>query len=152
MAVQGPTNIFDRALSKIDDGTIKLYSDTFHYVLCTSSQALAYTFTGSSGDARYADLTGELVVSGYTAGGVALTAGSVFRASATQAAFTSSTASFSFGATPTFKYGLIVDWTSTNKDLVAMCDFDTGGGSISPASVPWAMNPDGTFGWFYWSR
>jgi hypothetical protein len=48
---------------------------TIKAVLTTSTQAITRTFTGSSGNARYTDLTNELgTASGYTAGGVALLA------------------------------------------------------------------------------
>jgi hypothetical protein len=155
MAVQGPTTVFDRALAKFGN-PVNWGTDTFHYVLCTNAQVLDPTFVGGSGDARYADLTGELTTAlGYTVGGVSLTGPSTIRPTTARAAFqTSGSASWTFSAPPTFKYGIIVDWTTTNKDLLAICDFDTTSTSttISPIAGPWAMNPDATNGWFYWSR
>lgn len=72
MAV-GDYFLFDRALKKLIDGTINLETMAVNAILTTNAQAIDKTFLGSSGDARYADLTAELTTAnGYTVGGVAL--------------------------------------------------------------------------------
>lgn len=110
-------------------------TDSFKAVLTTSSQALAATFTGGSGQARYADLTNEVANgNGYTTGGVVL--GSV--------TWNQSTATWTFDAADstwnltgggiTFKYIVIFDDTVANDPLVGFIDADTGGGSLSPTA------------------
>jgi hypothetical protein len=153
MAVQGPMTWIDRALKKIADGTISLTGDTFHAVLLNSTQALSATFTGTSGDAQYADLTGELsTANGYTNGGLALSSVALSRGAANTCIWTSSPPSWTLTASITLKYIAFVDWTSANKDILAFCDMDTSGGSVSPASGPFALNPDPTNGWLYWTQ
>lgn len=153
MAVQGPITWIDRALKKIADGTIDLASDTFHMVLLDVSQALSATFTGASGDARYADLTGEFTTaSGYTNGGLALTGVALSRPAVNTTAWTTAAAQWTLTGPITLKYAAIIDWTAANKDILAFCDFDTSGGSISPAVGPFALNPDAVNGWLYWTQ
>lgn len=150
MAVQGPMTWFDRALKKIADGTINLASDTFHAVLLNSSQPISATFTGSSGDARYADLTGELsTANGYTNGGLALT-GALSRVGANEVAWTTAIAAWTFTGSVTFKYLAFIDWTAANKDILGFMDMDTSGGSVTPAAGLYAQNPDPANGWLYW--
>lgn len=138
MATQGPWKFFNRAKLKVLDTTVSLKNDTFKIVLCTSVQALDETFLGSSTDARYADLTAELTTAnGYTAGGLTLTSDALTRFTTTQTndsvAWDTADAVWTLtGGGLTFKYALIYSNTATNKDLVAMCDMDTGGGSVSP--------------------
>lgn len=154
MAVQGSMTWMDRALKKIADGTISLSGDTFHAVLLGSSQTISATFTGSSGDARYADLTGELsTANGYTVGGVALTGQALSRPSVNQTAWTSAAASWTLSGNLTgVKYFALVDWTATNKDILGFMDFDTGGGSVTLAAPVFANNPDPALGWLYWQQ
>jgi hypothetical protein len=154
MATQGPMLWMDRALKKIADGTINLAGDTFHMALLGSAQALSATFTGSSGDARYADLTAELsTTNGYTNGGLALTGASLSRVAVNQTAWTTAAAQWTLTSTGiTFKYAAIVDWTAANKDILAFVDMDTGGGLVSPGAGLFALNPDPANGWLYWSQ
>lgn len=153
MAIQGPMTWMDRALKKIADGTISLSGDTFHAVLLNSSQAISATFTGSSGDARYADLTGQLsTANGYTNGGVALTSVALARGAANIVTWTSAPASWTLTGSITYKYLVLVDWTATNKDILSFADFDTSGGSISPGAGLYSINPDSTYGWLYWQQ
>lgn len=153
MAAQGPMTWIDRALKKIADGTINLSSDTFHMVLLNSSQVISATFTGSSGDARYADLTGELATaSGYTSGGVALSGVTLARGAANVTTWTSGSAQWTLTAGVTIKYAAIVDWTSANKDILGFCDFDTGGGTLTTSTGLLSMNPDSVNGWLYWTQ
>lgn len=153
MATQGPMTWMDRALQKIADGTIHLSSDTFHMVLLGSSQALSATFTGSSADGRYADLTNELsTANGYTNGGLALTSAALSRPAVNSTAWTTAAARWTLTGTINFKYAAIVDWTATNKDILGYLDMDTGGGLVSPGAGLFALNPDPTLGWLYWSQ
>lgn len=153
MAIQGPMVWIDRALKKIADGTISLSADTFHMVLLGSAQSISATFTGSSGDARYADLTAELsTANGYTNGGLTLTSTALSRPTVNSTAWTSASAQWTLTSTITLKYAAIVDWTATNKDILAYCDFDTGGGTISPIAGLFAVTPDSTNGWLYWTQ
>lgn len=123
---------FNIAKGRLPVATIT--SDTFKAVLTTSSQALAATFTGSSGQARYADLTAELATAnGYTAGGAALASLTWTQATATWTWDAADTAWTLTGAI-TFKYIVIFDDTVANDPLVGFIDCDTGGGSISPAA------------------
>lgn len=108
---------------KMLNQTVKLSSDTFHVVLTNSAVVPALTYTGTSANAQYSDISGsEVVGTGYTSGGAATTvtlaqsAGTV-TASCTGASWTS--------ATVTAKYAWLVDWTSTNKDIVGGVDLDT---------------------------
>lgn len=153
MAVQGPMTWIDRALKKIADGTISLTGDTFHAVLLNSSQAVSATFTGSSGDARYADLTGELsTANGYTIGGVALTGQALARPAVNQTSWTTALATWTLSGSITVKYFAIVDWTATNKDLVGFMDYDIGGGTVTLAPPTYALNADPTLGWLAWQQ
>lgn len=150
MAVQGPFTLFNIPKKKIlgGGGSVNLLTDTFKAALCTSAQALAATFAGASTDARYADLTGELTTAaGYTAGGLTLTSPTLVD--------TAGVVSWDFadavwtltGGGITFKYFVIYDFTTTNKDLIAFCDMDTGGGSVSPTAgaLTVAITNVGTF-------
>lgn len=123
----------DRALKKIVDGTINLETMALKAILTTSAQAIDKTFLGSSGDARYADLTGELTTAnGYTVGGVALANVVLSRPSASIAQLTCDPWSWTItGAGITFKYLLIYVDGATNDDLLLGCDMDTSGGSIT---------------------
>lgn len=148
MATQGPWTAFNIAKLKMLNGVVNLSSDAAHIVLCTSAQALAATFAGGSADARYADLTAELpTANGYTAGGDTL--GSVTLTLSTgTVTYNSATATWTLTGSITFKYTVIVDWTSPNKDLLFFCDMDTGGGSVSPAALPLQIQmPSGIETW-----
>lgn len=137
MATQGNWTFFHRAKLKVLDGTLSLKNDTFKLVLLTSSQSIDATFLGTSTDCRYADLTGELTTAnGYTAGGLTLSSITLTRTTTTQTndtvAWDSADAVFTLTGGITHKYAAVYDNTDTNKSLVAWCDMDTGGGSISP--------------------
>lgn len=148
MAVQGAFDIFDQANLKIADGTIHLNSDTFKIALTTSSQAIAGNFAGSSTACRYADLTNELTTAaGYTAGGATL-ASVTFTRSTSTVTFDCADPTWTLtGGGITFKYAIIYSNTATNKDLLAFCDMDTGGGSVSPlaGTLTLQINASGVF-------
>lgn len=68
----GTPGLFIPAKKKLLTAGFNLSSDALKAALCTSAQALSAGFLGSSADARFADLTGEISGAGYTAGGLAL--------------------------------------------------------------------------------
>jgi hypothetical protein len=153
MATQGAFFWIDRSLKKLGDGTLKLDgSQTLKAVLLASSQAVARGFTGSSGDARYADLTGELATAnGYTAGGVTLTGVGLSRISGNNI-FSSDPFAWTLTGSITFKYVLLYSFGATNKDLLLVSDMDTGGGTITAPSGVLQFNPNPTNGWAYWDQ
>lgn len=68
----GTPFLFFPAKKKLLTGGFVLSTDTLKAALCTNAQALSAGFLGASADARFADLTGEVSGTGYTAGGLAL--------------------------------------------------------------------------------
>lgn len=135
MATQGNFTIFNKAKLKTMNGggSVNLASDTVHAVLCNSSQALTAAFAGTSTNAQYSDLTGELsTANGYTNGGLALTGNSLTLSTATVIWDLADAVWTLTGGGITFKYFVLVDWTTANKDLICFADMDTGGGSVSP--------------------
>ena len=150
MAVQGAWTILNLAKLKVMESTINLAADNFNVVLCSSSQALSASFTGSSGQARYADLTGELATAnGYTVGGVNLASPTLTLAGAT-VTFNGGNPSWTLtGSGITFKYAVIIDESAANKDILAYCDMDTSGGSVSPiaGSMEIQENAGGILTW-----
>jgi hypothetical protein len=139
----GSWTVFNIAKEKLADGVFDLDTQTFKMMLCTDAQALDATFAGTSTDCRYADLTAEVVGTGYTAGGKTLTCTWV-RSTGTvtfdcdDQAWTSSTI--------TAKYAVIYA-DNTNDDLLCFCDLETGGGSLSSVADTFtvAINASGVF-------
>jgi hypothetical protein len=69
----GTPFFFAPAKKKLLTGGFNLSSDALKACLTTNAQALSAQFLGSSGDARYADLSAEVASgSGYTTGGLSL--------------------------------------------------------------------------------
>lgn len=149
MATQGAFIVFDRAKLYIGDGTSALLAaSTFKAVLTTTTQAITQTFTGSSGDCRYADLTNELgTANGYTAAGVTLGSVAITRSSGPVVEWNTASAAWTLTNTITFKYFLIYNNTLANKNLIGFCDMDTGGGSVSPIAGTLTVAPNAA-GWF----
>lgn len=148
----GPFFWIDRALLKLGDGTVDLDTTAIKAALLSSSQAVARGFTGSSGDARYADLTGELATaSGYTAGGVALSSVVLSRLTASRTRFTSANIAWTLTASITFKYLVLYADGATNKDLLMVADMDTSGGSLIVGAGALTFIPDSN-GWGYWEQ
>lgn len=120
----GPWQVFNRAKTKLANGTFDLDTQTFKMALTQAAQALTDDFAGSSTDCRYADLTAEVPNgSGYTTGGKTLTC-----------TWTRSTGTVTFdcddqswtSSTFTAKYAVIYA-DNTNDDLLCFCELDTGG-------------------------
>lgn len=127
--------LFNKAKKKLGDGTIDLDTHAFKVALCTSSQSITAAFAGASTDARYADLTAELTTAaGYTAGGASLASVTWVETSGTVTFDAADTAWTLTGAGVTYKYQVVYDNTSTNKDLLGYVDVDGSGGSISPTA------------------
>lgn len=135
MAVQGAYTILNLAKLKAMNGTVNLSSDTFHIVLCNSSQVLSAAFLGASNNAQYSDLTGELsTANGYTVGGIVVPSTSLSQAAGV-VTFNAGNPTWTLtGGGVTFKYAVIVDWTAANKDIMFYCDMDTSGGTVSPVA------------------
>jgi hypothetical protein len=147
MAV-GQLYFFDRALQKLVDGTIDLDTQTIKAVLTTSTQAITRTFTGTSGDARYSDLTAEVATgNGYTVGGVALPSVSLSRSSTNVVKFTSSNVGWTLTGSVTSKYLIFYVDGATNKDLLMVCDLDDTGGVFVASTGTLVFTPDSTNGW-----
>ena len=135
--------VFNIAKKKLADGTFDLDTQTFKMALTTSVQALDATFAGTSTDCRFADLTAEVVGTGYTAGGKTLTA-----------TWTRATGTITFdvddqawtASTITAKYAVIY-LTTGNADLLCFVDLDTGGGSVSTTAgtLTITINASGVF-------
>jgi hypothetical protein len=124
--------IFDKWLENIADAGGNFLADDVYAVLCGSAQSLDRTFVGSSTDCRYADLTAELSTgSGYTAGGIILPNKTVTRSSGV-VTFDADpwqwTISAPIGGA---KYCVLYAAESANDDLIAACDLDTGGGTVT---------------------
>jgi len=137
MAGVQPFVLFNKAKKKLGDGTIDLDTHSFKVALCGSSQTLTAAFTGSSTDCRYADLTGQLsTANGYTSGGAAL--GSVtWNESGGVVTFDAADTSWTLTSTGiTYKYVVVYDDTSANKDLLGYVDADNTSTSttISPTA------------------
>jgi hypothetical protein len=134
----GAFQVFRRAKPKLLDGTMDLNSDTLKMALCAAAEALTDDFAGSSTDCRYADLAHEVPNgSGYTTGGNTLTP-TVTRSGAT-VKFDVDDQSWT-ASTFDCKYAVIYDDTDANKGLIAFCDLDTSGGSLSPSGGTLAIN------------
>lgn len=153
MTTQGPFTWLDRALQKIGDGTLDLDTQAVKAVLLASSQAVSRNFVGASGDARYADLTGELATAGgYTAGGTALTAVTLSRPTASRVKFSSDPFNWTVSSAITFKYVALFAFGATNKDLLMVADMDIGGGSVTANPGALQFSPDALLGWGYWEQ
>lgn len=120
----GPVNVLNIAMRKIGAAEIDLDGDGFHVVLCTSTQPLAPNFAGASGQALYADLTAELIGTGYVRGGKPLE----------NVTWTRSTAVVTFAADSTswsaltgqIKYAVICKVVGAGLgDILAVVDLET---------------------------
>lgn len=132
----GAWTLFNKGELKFTQGLIDLDSHNFKLALCGSTQALGRTFTGSSTDCRYSDLTDELATAnGYTAGGLLLSGVSLSQA-ANVVTWLATDASWTLTGSLVFKYGVIYDDSNANKDLFCFFDAnDTSGSSTVTAAV-----------------
>lgn len=121
MAV-GKATVLDIALRKIGAGIIDLDSHSFKVALLDSSQPITAAFTGTSTDARFADLTGEVVGAGYTAGGAALANVTWTQAAAVMTLGADATNWTALNVTT--KYAVIYR-NGGNGDILAFFDVDT---------------------------
>lgn len=114
-----------RAVQVCSSFSLELYrgvhdfdNDTIKLALFTSDASLGASTTAYS-------TSNEVVVSGYTAGGVTLTAASGYPQLVNgQAAMTWQDPSWTLASALTFRYGLIYNSTESNR---AICVLDTGG-------------------------
>ena len=115
-----PLNV---AKLKYFNQVVKLNSDAFKVALTTSSFAAATTYTGTSANAQYSDLSAvEVTGTGYTAGGQSTT--TTLTANAGVVTFNGTGVSWP-SSTITAKYAVVYDNTSTNKDIVGYMDLET---------------------------
>jgi hypothetical protein len=135
--------VFNIAKEKLADGVFDLDTQTFKMALLTDAQAIAATFAGASTDCRFADLTDEVVGTGYTAGGKTLTAtwnrsGGTVTFDCDDQAWTSAT----FDA----QYAVIYA-DNANDDLLCFSDLNSGGAMLSVIadSFTVAINAAGVF-------
>lgn len=143
----GSFTVLNTAKLKIVNGTIALGSHAFKAALFTSSLSISATFTGTSTNAQYGDLSNEVANgNGYLTGGATLSSVSLTGSTGT-VTFTSAAPSWS-SATFTAKYLVIYDNTNANKDIVGFMDLDTGAPSGDSATAgTFTVNPNAS-GWF----
>ncbi|WP_312491332.1 hypothetical protein [Brevundimonas sp.] len=142
----GAFTVLNIAKLKMLDGTHDLDTHVFKMALTTSAQALDATFAGTSGNARYSDLTAQVANgNGYTTGGKTLVmsvgrSGGTVTVDCDDQAWTSAT----FSA----KYAVIYNDTAANKDLLCVVDLETGVGTgLSPSNgtLSVTINASGIF-------
>ena len=114
--------VLDAAQEKIG-AAVNLDSDAFSLVLLTNAQALTAAFTGASGQALYADLTAEVVGTGYTAGGEAMT-GVSWATVGDVTTFEADPVTWET-ATLTAKYAAIIDTTVAGDPIIGFADLET---------------------------
>ncbi len=122
----GQVTVFDRALPKLADGTFDLNTQAFRVALTTNAQAIAASFAGASTNALYADLTAEVVGTGYTAGGEVLDVTGWTRSGAI-VSFTADPTTWA-ALTATMKYAVIY-LDGGSDDLLAFFDLETTDGT-----------------------
>ncbi len=120
----GVFTVLNIALEKLADGTFDLDTNSFCVVLATKTQALSAAFAGASTNAVYADLTAEVVGTGYTAGGETMTG----------VAWSRSTGTVTFSADPstwetltaTMKYAVVCkEVAGAPTDILGIVDLET---------------------------
>lgn len=144
----GNFTLLNIAKLKVLNGTIDLDSHSLKIALTTFTQSIDATFAGTSTDARYADLTNEAANgSGYTTGGNTITSNVLTRSTGT-VTFDADDTSWT-ALTKTFKYAVLYDNSTSNKDIIGFVDFDTSSGSaslsISAADFTIQWNASGLF-------
>lgn len=120
----GNFTVLNVALKKLADGTIDLDSHVMKICVCDKTQTISASFTGGSGQAHYADLTGEVPAEGgYATTGHALT-GVTWSQTGGVAAFDADDANW-VGCTMVAKYAVVYDDSATNKDILGFVDLNT---------------------------
>jgi hypothetical protein len=143
----GTFTVLNKAKKKLIDGTFDLDTHVWKVALCTSTFTPTAAFAGTSTDARYSDITGEVANgNGYTTGGATLASVTVVESSGTTT-FDAADLSWT-GATFSAKWAVIYNNSDTNKGILGYMDIETGNGSgLSPAngtfSITW--NAGGIF-------
>jgi hypothetical protein len=133
--------VLNKAKKKLVDGTFDLDTHAWKVALCTSTFTPTAAFAGTSTNAQYSDLTGEVAAGGgYTTGGATLASVTLVESSGT-ITFDAADVSWS-GATFSAKWAVIYNNTDTNKGILGYFDIETGNGSgLSPAngtfSIAW---------------
>lgn len=131
----GTFTVLNKAKKKLTDGTFDLDTHTWKVALCTSAFTPTAAFAGTSTDARYSDITGEVSASGtgYTTGGATLTgvtlveSGGVITFDAADVQWT--------GATFSAKWAVIYNNTDANKGILGYLDLETTvGAGLSPSN------------------
>lgn len=123
----GQFTIFDLAIPKLHKAIFDLPGQTIKVALCDGSQALTSAFSGTSGDCRYSDLTGEVANgNGYTTGGSTL-AGVAATALLGVTKLDADDAVWGALTKTGLVYGVMYDFSSANKDLIGYCELNSGG-------------------------
>lgn len=136
----GAVTYFNMAKGYTQKGLFDLVGDTVKVALVTSSQSFTVDFVGTSTDCRYSDLTAEVPNgSGYTTGGFTLGSKTVTVSNANDNSVWDAADISGPGSSYTFKWLIFYDDTSANKNLIAFCDADTGGGSITVTGATLAI-------------
>lgn len=143
----GDFTVFNTALKKLSDGTFDLDSHTLKICVCTKDQTISAGFTGTSGAARYSDLTHETAAEGgYATGGQALT-GLSWQQTGGVATLDADDVTW-VGCTMVVKYAVVYDDSATNKDLVGFIDLntsDSNGVTVSAGDLMIMWNSAGLF-------
>lgn len=143
----GTFTVLNKAKKKLTDGTFDLDTHTWKVALCTSAFTPTAAFAGTSTDARYSDITGEVANgNGYTTGGATLASVTLVESSGT-VTFDAADVTWS-GATFSAKWAVIYDNTDTNKGILGYVDLETSVGSgLSPSNgtLTVAWNAAGIF-------
>lgn len=117
----GKVTVLDIAEERFGLAGWNLRTDSFKVALTTSAQAIAADFAGASGNATYADLTAEVVGTGYTATGKALGNPTWTRVDSVTS-FSADAVTWA-GLDATFKYGVI--YRVADGRILAFFDMDT---------------------------
>lgn len=143
----GTFTVLNKAKKKLTDGTFDLDTHTWKVALCTSSFTPTAAFAGTSTDARYSDITGEVAAgAGYTTGGATLASVTLVESGGT-VTFDAADVQWT-GATFSAKWAVIYNNTDTNKGILGYVDLETSVGTgLAPANgtLTLAWNAAGIF-------
>lgn len=143
----GTFTVLNKAKKKLTDGTFDLDTHTWKVALCTSTFTPTAAFAGTSTDARYSDITGEVANgNGYTTGGATLASVTLVESSGT-VTFDAADVVWT-GATFAAKWAVIYNNTDANKGILGYVDLETSVGSgLSPSNgtLTVAWNAAGIF-------